>query len=170
MQDFHNIQAWQKAHELTLSVYKLTEQFPSHELYGLTSQLRRAAYSIPMNIAEGCGRSSEVELARFLDIAGGSASELAYQLLLGKDLGLVGLETYEELCENLDHVRRMLTNLIKTVRAKNESRNTNNEPRTTNNEPRTLCRTKIFNSRSFGPCLQRRSWTWRCAFITRPGN
>lgn len=120
MQDFHNIQAWQKSHELTLEVYKATETFPSHELYGLTSQLRRAAYSIPMNIAEGCGRSSEAELARFLDIASGSASELDYQLLLAKDLRLLDQKTYEDLCENLDHVRRMLTNLIKTVRAKSK--------------------------------------------------
>ena len=119
MQNFRNIKAWQKAHELTLRVYKLTERFPKEEIYGLTSQLRRAAYSIPMNVAEGCGRTSQKELARFLDIASGSASELDYQLILVNDLGLVDQETYEGLCETLDHIRKMLTSLTKSVRATN---------------------------------------------------
>ena len=119
MQDFRNIQAWQKAHELTLSVYKVTKSFPKEEMYGLTSQIRRAASSIPMNIAEGCGRDSQAELARFLDIASGSASELDYQLQLVTDLGLVDQKTYEELYETLDHIRKMLTSLTKSVRATN---------------------------------------------------
>ena len=138
MQNFRNIQAWQKAHELTLRVYKLTKAFPKEEMYGLTSQIRRAVYSIPMNIAEGCGRASQKELARFLDIASGSASELDYQLQLVSDLGLVDRKTYEGLCETLDHIRKMLTSLTKSVRAtNNKSRTTNNKSRITNHEQRT---------------------------------
>ena len=135
MQNFRNIQAWKKAHELTLKIYKATKAFPKAEVYGLTSQIRRAAYSIPMNIAEGCGRASQAELARFLDIASGSASELDYQLQLVCDLGLVDQENYKELCETLDHIRKMLTSLTKSVRAtNNKSRITINESRTTINE------------------------------------
>ena len=137
MQNFRNIQAWQKAHELTLKIYKATKAFPKEEVYGLTSQIRRAAYSIPMNIAEGCGRASQKELARFLDIASGSASELDYQLQLVRDLGLIDQENYKELFETLDHIRKMLTSLTKSVRAtNNKSQITNNEPRTTKNEQR----------------------------------
>jgi four helix bundle protein len=116
MQDFRSIQAWQKAHQLALAIYKLTERFPREEAYGLTSQLRRAACSVPMNIAEGCGRTSQTEFARFLDIAGGSASELDYQLLLVRDLDLVSQKDYRELSETTDHVRKMLVNLCKRVR------------------------------------------------------
>jgi four helix bundle protein len=80
MRDFHALKVWQKAHWLTLRVYNATKRFPKDELYGLTSQVRRSATSIPTNVAEGCGRSGEAELARFLNIAMGSASELEYQL------------------------------------------------------------------------------------------
>jgi four helix bundle protein len=122
MQDFRRVQAWQKSHDLVLAVYRLTEHFPKEEAYGLTSQLRRAACSIPMNVAEGCGRTSQTEFARFLDIAAGSASELAYQLLLVRDLGLVDQKKYQELSERADHVRKMLINLGKTVRATAKTR------------------------------------------------
>ena len=117
MQNYRDIQAWQKAHELTLEVYRVTGSFPANELYGLTSQLTRASYSIPTNIAEGCGKSSNAELARFLDMASGSASELDYQLLLSKDLGYLEPQLHAQLSERLDHIRRMLTNLIKSVRS-----------------------------------------------------
>ena len=116
MQDFRKIQAWQKSHDLVLAVYRVTERFPKEETYGLTSQLRRAAYSIPMNVAEGCARASQTEFARFLDIAVGSASELDYQLLLVRDLGLVGQKDYEALSETTDHVRKMLVSLCRSVR------------------------------------------------------
>jgi len=86
IQNFRNIQVWQKAHELTLQVYKATKTFPKEEIYGLTSQMRRAALSIPCNIAEGCARSTDADFARFLDIAIGSASEVECQLLLARDL------------------------------------------------------------------------------------
>jgi len=75
MKDFRKLTVWQKAHELTLAVYKATRGFPKEELYGLTSQVRRSSVSVPSNIAEGCGRSGDAELARFLDISMGSASE-----------------------------------------------------------------------------------------------
>ena len=86
MQDFKKLTVWQKAHLLTVAAYKATEAFPKDELYGLTSQIRRACISIPANIAEGCGREGKVEFNRFLQIALGSATELEYHLLLAYDL------------------------------------------------------------------------------------
>ena len=85
MKDFRNLQVWEKAHKLTLSLYRATQSFPKEEVYGITSQLRRASSSIPTNIAEGCGRGSDAELGRFLQIAMGSASEVEYLALLVND-------------------------------------------------------------------------------------
>ena len=116
MKDFLNIKAWRRAHELTLKIYKVCESFPKEELYGLTSQIRRAAGSIPTNIAEGCGRSTDVELARFVDIALGSASEVEYHLLLARDLGYIAAEYYEALNSEIIEIKRMLTTFAKTVR------------------------------------------------------
>lgn len=76
MKDFHELIIWQRSHQLTLSVYKQTSNFPKDELYGLTSQIRRACTSIPANLAEGCGKAGDAELARYFQIAMGSASEL----------------------------------------------------------------------------------------------
>ena len=86
MKDFRDLQVWQKAHGLTLAIYRVTVTFPRQELYGLTTQLRRASSSIAANLAEGCGRNSDAEFARFCSIAMGSASELEYHLLLARDL------------------------------------------------------------------------------------
>ena len=86
MKDFKELKVWSKAHELTVAIYRLTRTFPRDEIYGLTSQERRSTASIGANIAEGCGRHSDGELARFLQIARGSASETEYHLLLAKDL------------------------------------------------------------------------------------
>ncbi len=86
MRSFRELNVWQKAHHFTLEVYRITQKFPDDERFGLVSQLRRAAASIPTNIAEGCGREGERELARFMTIAAGSASEAEYQLLLASDL------------------------------------------------------------------------------------
>lgn len=86
MKDFRKLKVWEKSHQLTLAIYENTSSFPQSELYGLTSQIRRSAYSIPTNIAEGSGRGSDAELARFLTIAMGSASELEYQLQLACEL------------------------------------------------------------------------------------
>jgi len=86
MKDFRSLKVWEKAHELVLKAYKATDLFPKHELYGITSQIRRAAASVPTNIAEGCGKDSDAELKRYFLIAMGSASELEYLLILARDL------------------------------------------------------------------------------------
>ena len=116
MQDFKNLDVWQKAHQLTIAVYKASVVFPQDELYGLTSQIRRAASSIPANIAEGCGRKGNVELSRYLQIAFGSASELEYHLILAHDLNLITDGIYQDLSNQVDEVKKMLTGLMrKTV-------------------------------------------------------
>ncbi len=84
MEDFKNLKVWTKAHELTLAIYQCTRKFPKEEMYGLSSQVRRASASIGANIAEGCGRRSDPEMKRFVQIARGSASELEYHLLVSK--------------------------------------------------------------------------------------
>lgn len=118
MKDFRQLKVWQKAHQLTLAVYKASGSLPKEELYGLTSQLRRAATSIPANIAEGCGRDGDAELARFLQIAMGSTSELEYHLLLARDLDFLPTETYTPLHDDLIEIKRMLATLIKKLRVK----------------------------------------------------
>ncbi len=85
-EDFKKLKVWGKAHELTLAVYMITRGFPREEVYGLSNQMRRAAASIGANIAEGCGRGSDAELKRFVQIARASANELEYHLLLARDL------------------------------------------------------------------------------------
>lgn len=117
MRDFRKMAVWAKAHTLTLTVYRMTSQFPTEELYGLTSQIRRAAASVPANIAEGCGRGGEKELAHFLRIAAGSASELEYHLLLARDLSLVPENVYVPLNDDVNEVKRMLNAYIKTLKA-----------------------------------------------------
>lgn len=89
MRNYRDLQVWSKAHNLTLELYRMSRQFPREEIYGITSQLRRAAASIGANLAEGCGRRTSAELARFVRIAMGSASELDYHLLLCRDLGFM---------------------------------------------------------------------------------
>jgi len=115
MRDFKKIQVWEKAHKLTLQLYKITSSFPKEELYGLTSQIRRAASSIPANIAEGSGRNTQVELARFIHIAGGSASELEYHLILAHDLGYIDAKIYSELDIAINEIKRMLHGFEKTI-------------------------------------------------------
>jgi four helix bundle protein len=109
MRNFKDLHVWSKAHQLTLAVYRATASFPKEELYGLTGQIRRACGSIPANIAEGCGRGSQAELARFLQIARGSASELEYHLLLARDLHLLPPTDYEYLNTALTEVEKMLS-------------------------------------------------------------
>jgi four helix bundle protein len=115
MQDFRKLKVWEKGHQLTLGVYKATAVFPKEELYGLTSQIRRASASIPANIAEGCGRGGRKELARFLLMAMGSASELEYHLLLARDLSFLKREAYGPLGAQAVGVKRMLASLIQKV-------------------------------------------------------
>jgi four helix bundle protein len=115
MKDFRNLKVWEKAHRLTLQMYKLTTGFPREELFGLTSQIRRCCVSIGANIAEGCGKRGNNEFQRFLQIAAGSASELDYHLLLARDLGFVADDAYRGLNDDLLRVRKMLTALIQKV-------------------------------------------------------
>jgi four helix bundle protein len=117
MQDYRKLEVWRKAHQLTLFVYKVTQSFTANEQYNLTSQMRRAAYSIPMNIAEGCGKASKPDFARYLDISMGSASELDYQLLLAHDLNYLEEQIHEKMHAQLSVIRKMLSNLSKSVRS-----------------------------------------------------
>jgi four helix bundle protein len=117
MRDFKSLMVWTKAHQLTLQVYRTTAAFPKDEQYGLTSQTRRAAASIPANIAEGCGRSSNPELARFMQIALGSASELEYHVLLAHDLNLIRGDEYQSLTLQVVEIKRMLSAFIQKLNA-----------------------------------------------------
>lgn len=116
MRDFRSIRAWEKGHALTLSIYQTTKQFPDDEKFGLTSQMRRASASIPTNIAEGSGRQGERELAWFMQISMGSASELEYLLLLAHDLNLLNPEEYRQLNQQTLEVKKMLASFIKRLR------------------------------------------------------
>lgn len=117
MRDYRNLKIWQRSHLFTLEIYRVTGKFPKDELYSLTSQVRRAAYSIPTNIAEGCGREGDAEFHRYLVIASGSASELDYQLLLSRDLNYLEPEVYETLFQELSAIRRMLNTLLQKLKA-----------------------------------------------------
>src|SRR5262249_55914697 len=108
---------WQKAHQLTLGVYRFTSKFPRREIYGLTSQIRRASSSIAANLAEGCARNGDAEFARFCFIAMGSASELEYHILLAKDLEFLKSEDYEQLTGQITEVKKMLAALLRKLRA-----------------------------------------------------
>lgn len=106
-----------KADEFTLGIYKMTATFPRDELYGLTSQLRRSSSSIAANLAEGCGRSGEAELARFCQIAMGSACEVEYHLLLAHDLKFLNQSDYQQLDGRITEIKRMLASLIRKLNA-----------------------------------------------------
>ncbi len=108
MRDFHKLIIWKRSHKLTLQIYKATQKFPKEELFGLTSQIRRASYSIATNIAEGCGRSSNKEFAYFLQISIGSASETEYELLLAHDLNYIDDNGYNELSNEVVTIRKMI--------------------------------------------------------------
>jgi four helix bundle protein len=117
LKDFRKFKVWEKSHHLAQSVYQATSSFPKHERYGLTSQLRRAAVSIPSNIAEGCGRGKDAEFARFIQIASGSAAELQYQLLLANDLHFMEEDALERLSHEVIEVRKMLNALYQKLKA-----------------------------------------------------
>lgn len=116
MKDFRSLKVWEKSHELTLKIYKATDGFPKHELYGVTSQIRRAAVSVPTNIAEGSGKDSDGELKRFFLIAMGSASELEYLLILARDLNYLTDEAYQEMQTQLIETRKMLNAFIQRLK------------------------------------------------------
>ena len=115
-EDTSKLVVWQKSHKLVLKIYDITKEFPKDELFGLISQLRRAAVSIPSNIVEGKARGSKVEYRRFLFIARGSLEEVKYQLLLAKDLHYIDKEVYRELDKATDEIGRLLGGLIKSIK------------------------------------------------------
>ena len=117
MRNYRDLKVWERAHHLTLNMYKLTSGFPKVEMYALTSQIRRAAASIGANLAEGCGRRTEGEFGRFILIAMGSASELDYHLLLAHDLRLIPNSDYDRHQSDLTEIRRMLTSLFLKLKA-----------------------------------------------------
>jgi four helix bundle protein len=117
MKDFHNLQVWKKAHQLTLNVYHATSNFPSHERFGLTSQIQRAAASIAANLAEGCRRETDGDFRRFVEIASGSACEVEYHLLLARDLKLISDQIHQRLHQDVNEVKRMLASLARRLRS-----------------------------------------------------
>ena len=112
------LKVWQKSYQLCLEMYKATKTFPKNEGFGLTSQMRRAALSIPSNIAEGYGRKTTPEYLRFLYIAYGSTCQLETQLLLSGDLGYLNKENLSELQKDIGEVERMLKALIQSLEKK----------------------------------------------------
>jgi len=117
MRPFRDLTVWSKSHVLTLGVFRATQRVKRGEFPGLVPQLRRAASSIPSNIAEGCGHAGQREFARFLQMAMASASELEYHLLLAAELGMLPRHAYAELESQVKEVKRMLTSLIQRIRA-----------------------------------------------------
>jgi four helix bundle protein len=117
MQHFKNLKVWERSHALTLDVYKLSKVFPREELYGLTSQMRRASVSVGANIAEGACRGGDADFARFIQMAAGSASELEYHLLLAHDLEFLRQADYERLSTQTQEVKRMLAALLHKLKA-----------------------------------------------------
>ena len=108
MRDFRKLTIWTKGHALTLKIYALTKSYPKVETFGLVSQMCRSAYSIPSNIAEGCGRNSIPDFKRFLTIAAGSSSELEYQLFLSKDLDYIAEPVFKELQMEIIEIKKMI--------------------------------------------------------------
>ncbi len=117
MKDFKKLAVWQRSHKLTIQIYEATRQFPKDEIFGQVSQLRRAVASIPTNIAEGCGRRTNAELANFLNIASGSASEVEYEILLAKETGYISEEQCASWTLEIREIRSMLAAYMKTLKA-----------------------------------------------------
>src|SRR5262245_12333091 len=116
VQDFRKFEVWKKAHSFVVDIYVATASFPKHELYGLTAQLRRAAVSIPTNIAEGAAKASRVDFKRFVGISFGSAAEVEYLLLLARELHYLTQDEYQEKLAKILEIKRMLSGLIKSLK------------------------------------------------------
>jgi four helix bundle protein len=116
MKDFRNLKVWEKGHKITMAIYKETKKFPKEELYGLVSQMRRAATSITTNIAEGCGKHTEKEFANYLQISMGSASEVEYLVFLSGELGYITTDNTQELIKRITEIKKMLASLLKNIR------------------------------------------------------
>jgi four helix bundle protein len=117
VKDYRQLDIWIRSHALALAVYRLSKSFPKDELFGLTSQIRRACVSIPANIAEGCGRDSDAELKRFLDIAHGSASEVEYYLLLATELAYISKSESEPATDEISQIKRMIGAFVRKLKA-----------------------------------------------------
>ena len=117
MRNYQQLEIWQRSHQLTLKIYTVSKAFPREEVFGLSSQMRRAAASVPTNIAEGCGRDSSSELRRFLVISAGSISELHYQILLAKDLAYISDTIFKELLDETEQIRKMLHRYAEKLKA-----------------------------------------------------
>ncbi len=117
MQDYKKLKVWEVSHQLTLLIYNETKYFPREELFSLTSQLRRASYSITLNLVEGCGRFTQADKVNFFQIAFASSQELEYTLFLCKELGYLTNENFDVLNVKVIEVKQMLNALIKTIRA-----------------------------------------------------
>jgi four helix bundle protein len=111
VRDFKKYDIWKLSHVFTLKIYELTKLFPKDELYGIVSQIRRASSSIPTNISEGCGRTSDAEFNRFLTIALGSASEVEYLIILSKDLNYIDENSFTELNQEINTIKRKIHTL-----------------------------------------------------------
>ena len=122
MRNYRDLEVWDKAHKLTLELYRKSRSFPRDEFYGLTSQLRRSAMSVGANLAEGCGRQTTGELARFVRISMGSASELDYHLLLSHDFGFLLPDDYRKLSQELTRIRKMLASLLATLESEGKAK------------------------------------------------
>jgi four helix bundle protein len=118
VRDFRDVDVWKKSHLLALDAYEITRPFPREEQFGITSQIRRAASSVPANIAEGCGTDTDLEFARFLIMAMRSATETEYHLLLAKDLGYIDEKQYRAIERKVIEVKRMLASFIRKLRPK----------------------------------------------------
>lgn len=117
MKDFRLLKVWEKSHYISLEVYKLTKNYPKEELFNITSQLRRAITSVPTNLAEGCGRGSDKDFKRFVQIAMGSASESEYLLMLSRDLGYISNNEFDKLLSGIQEIKKMLSSLISKLKS-----------------------------------------------------
>jgi len=115
MQDFKNLRLWQLSREFVSDIYKVTANFPNHELHSMTNQLRRASYSIPSNIAEGSGKESQKDFKRYLSIASGSIKEIECFLILARDLDYISEGQFKELSNKLEIIGKINTKLIKKI-------------------------------------------------------
>lgn len=116
MIDYKKYEVWKKAHQLALEVYMVTRQFPKEEMYGITSQLRRTSLSIPTNIVEGTGRNSEKEFAYFINIASGSAAEVAYLIEFSKELNYLNVQDFNKVTKEIICIRKMLNALYSKLK------------------------------------------------------